>query len=50
MPASVPDHDRALGAAGRSAFAAALFVIVAIGAVLAVRYGDVVTPLLGALR
>lgn len=50
MPAPDPDRNRALGTAGRSAFAAALFALVAIGAVLSLRYGGVVTPLLGALR
>jgi hypothetical protein len=48
MPDTSP--DRPAGAAGRAAFAVALFAVVAIGAVLSLRYGGVVTPLLGTLR
>lgn len=50
MPAPASDRDRALGAAGRSAFAFGLLALVVIGAVLSVRYGGVVMPLVGALR
>lgn len=50
MPGSDSGRDGALGTAGRTFFAAALLTIVVVGAVLSVRYGHVVTPLIGALR
>ncbi|MFN9213850.1 MAG: hypothetical protein ACK53A_02550 [Gemmatimonadota bacterium] len=52
MPDTPPDRPAGAAgrAAGRAAFAVALFAVVAIGAVLSLRYGGVVTPLLGTLR
>jgi hypothetical protein len=50
MSAPTSSRSRAVGAAGRTLFAAVLAALVVLGAALSWRYGDVVAPLLGALR